>query len=594
VDSPIAIISAYLDDDLTRDQHRDLLAWISESPDNRRQFAMECYLHSGLQDILAGAQMVRDMAVLQMSDVEQTLFPNPVICDLPADQSSVSPPSFTPFLSNTFHGTAGWFSSGWPVAYLIATVVVGIGMLIGSLVHVSDLPQVARQSAPPPSFLPSVVGRITGMVDCQWVQSPESRVQSSALNSRLSSLVSLGDKFVLTSGLMEITYDSGAKVILQGPVTYEVESAAGGYLVLGKLTARVEKVASGQWPVASKSEMSSLSTIHKPLATSSNPQSLIPNPSLSTTHYPLFTIKTPTATVTDLGTEFGVEVDREGNHDIQVFVGKVNVQLPPEHGRKPREIHLTENHAIRFLAASNTVANRVTAPERFVRKLKRPEPPQVIGVNFTHGNYSNLTPEEVTGVVQAGWWNNVDGDPLPPPTVPPLHDAAGKKTSARLSWQWSYSGAALPYRTYWNYYYEGTPAVYPFEKLLDGVFNGVVERNTQTTVRTPVTLTIGVSGVPYHRYRVYVYYSTRPASDDVLNPLMHTFGLSINGSKPLIVSRPKFWLNDFYRYQSETQSGNYQVFENLSGDLTIRATPDGPGPLHDKFIAGFQIVETSQ
>ena len=39
---------------------------------------------------------------------------------------------------------------------------------------------------------------------------------------------------------MEITYDTGAKVILQGPVTYEVQSKDGGYLSLGKLTARVE------------------------------------------------------------------------------------------------------------------------------------------------------------------------------------------------------------------------------------------------------------------------------------------------------------------------------------------------------------------
>ena len=39
---------------------------------------------------------------------------------------------------------------------------------------------------------------------------------------------------------MEITYDTGAKVILQGPVTYEVESAVGGFLSVGKLTAKVE------------------------------------------------------------------------------------------------------------------------------------------------------------------------------------------------------------------------------------------------------------------------------------------------------------------------------------------------------------------
>ena len=45
---------------------------------------------------------------------------------------------------------------------------------------------------------------------------------------------------------MEITYDTGAKVILQGPVTYEVESD-GGYLSVGKLTARLEKKGGEQW-----------------------------------------------------------------------------------------------------------------------------------------------------------------------------------------------------------------------------------------------------------------------------------------------------------------------------------------------------------
>ena len=59
----------------------------------------------------------------------------------------------------------------------------------------------------------------------------------------------MGRKYALASGFMEITYDTGAKVILQGPCIYEVESTTGGYLSLGKLTARVEKkseVVSGQ------------------------------------------------------------------------------------------------------------------------------------------------------------------------------------------------------------------------------------------------------------------------------------------------------------------------------------------------------------
>ena len=45
---------------------------------------------------------------------------------------------------------------------------------------------------------------------------------------------------------MEITYDTGAKVILQGPVTYEVESPNGGYLSVGKLTGKLEKKGQGR------------------------------------------------------------------------------------------------------------------------------------------------------------------------------------------------------------------------------------------------------------------------------------------------------------------------------------------------------------
>ena len=58
------------------------------------------------------------------------------------------------FLSTTLHGTVGYFSSGWPVAYLVATVVFAIGALVGSLVHVSQPAQVAEQSASLPLLCP--------------------------------------------------------------------------------------------------------------------------------------------------------------------------------------------------------------------------------------------------------------------------------------------------------------------------------------------------------------------------------------------------------------------------------------------------------
>ena len=146
------------------------------------------------------------------------------------------------------------FPEGMPLAYLVATVVTGLGLLIASHVYVSRPEQVARTSVPAAVVEPKaeMVGRITGMVDCKW---------------NGGSRVSLGQKYELASGLMEITYDTGAKVILQGPVTYSVETN-GGYLAVGKLTGKLEKewsVVSGQWSVNQQS-------------TINNQQSLIPNP----------------------------------------------------------------------------------------------------------------------------------------------------------------------------------------------------------------------------------------------------------------------------------------------------------------------------
>jgi hypothetical protein len=46
VDRPTAIISAYMDDELTEDQHRELAAWIRQTPENRREVVAGCYLHS--------------------------------------------------------------------------------------------------------------------------------------------------------------------------------------------------------------------------------------------------------------------------------------------------------------------------------------------------------------------------------------------------------------------------------------------------------------------------------------------------------------------------------------------------------------------
>ena len=196
------------------------------------------------------------------------------------------------------------FVGGMLFSYMIAAIVMGVGLLVASAwQHPDDAAFIAWRPGPSdaghagasvPDFRKNLeyVGRITGMVDCQW-RSDECRMVDDKLRAKKDGIaplgvyspVALGDRFTLRSGLLEITYDTGAKVLLQGPVKYEVESKNGGFMSIGKLTGQANTRAS------------------RGLA-----------------------IRTPTAVVTDLGTEFGVEVNAEGQTFSRVYRGSVELR----------------------------------------------------------------------------------------------------------------------------------------------------------------------------------------------------------------------------------------------------------------------------
>ncbi|MEX1223981.1 MAG: FecR domain-containing protein, partial [Pirellulales bacterium] len=92
------------------------------------------------------------------------------------------------------------------------------------------------------------------------------------------------DKIVLNSGLAVIEYDTGARVVLEGPATYHVNGRNGGDLRVGKLVARVETPASQG-----------------------------------------FAVEVPGGRIVDLGTEFGVEVDADGGSEVAVLSGEVDL-----------------------------------------------------------------------------------------------------------------------------------------------------------------------------------------------------------------------------------------------------------------------------
>ena len=251
----------------------------------------------------------------------------------PQPSNDETPPLF--ISSHHNYGTAGYLSSAWLMAYLLAAFFVGIGLSILAVVPVAPPAQIVSHPHPfdtlPSSTSPmqSVVGQITGIVDCVW-EGSEVKGQGSGENGQkaMKSSVAIGDRLAISSGLLEITYNTGAKVILQGPVTYEVESKNGGFMLVGKLTGKVTTEAARG-----------------------------------------LTIRTPTAIVTDLGTEFGVEVPKHGDTVVHVFEGKVDCRSLTRRGEASETRHLTAGQTARVVAGKVAVGPQAASTPEFVRTI---------------------------------------------------------------------------------------------------------------------------------------------------------------------------------------------------------------------------------
>jgi hypothetical protein len=184
---------------------------------------------------------------------------------------------------------------GWPLTHLAAMVAIvattfTIGVLVGSFglesrpeQVASRLPEVMESHKLSERAMPPI-GRITDLTNCQWTDV--------GTQANRGDFVPLGRRYALSSGLLEISYDIGAKVILQGPATYEVDSVKGGILSTGKLTVKA-----------------------------------------TTEEAKGFTVRTPTAIVTDLGTEFGVGVDKQGATTSRIFRGLARLNVLADSGK---------------------------------------------------------------------------------------------------------------------------------------------------------------------------------------------------------------------------------------------------------------------
>ena len=237
----------------------------------------------------------------------------------------------------------GYFSQIGPFSYLVSALIMGFALIVAWQCQITarlERLETAQEVQTKTKRGVAPAGHVSAMDACHWTDdsTPLDDPDDNRLHLAVDSDIASGRQIRLDSGLLEITYEMGATVILQGPAAFQVDDN-GGYLSIGKLTGRLEEKIDD-----------------------SNPQSLIPNP---------FVIRTPTAVVTDLGTEFGVEVDKDGFTTSYVFRGEVRLHAnAPADAGNDLFLKANEGGRVETNAAPFPAIRRVSVEsDRFVRHV---------------------------------------------------------------------------------------------------------------------------------------------------------------------------------------------------------------------------------
>lgn len=166
-----------------------------------------------------------------------------------------------------------------------------------------------------------VLAQIVALSDPVWADDGQPWHEGDSLQA--------GGMLALQGGLAEIVFASGATVILEAPAIFEVIDGGTGKLGRGRLMA----------------------TLERPTGP--------------------FAIHTPTAVVTDLGTQFGVEVDDRGKTDVRVFQGLVELAVLATLGAT-EPLRLSAGDAGEVDAAGRIARIDAPAPKKFVMSVPKP------------------------------------------------------------------------------------------------------------------------------------------------------------------------------------------------------------------------------
>ena len=203
----------------------------------------------------------------------------------------------------------------WAIGSLAAAAAIVLAFWIGEDKPKPDAEEIASASQGDDD----AIARLSGAKDARWVG------PALATGAELHH----GQRIELASGFAEITFDSGAQVMLEGPASLDLNSAWDAVLRRGTLKATVPPEAVG------------------------------------------FRVSNSSVNVVDLGTEFSMVADESGATEVFVLKGKVEAAARDAAGNETQPVVLQEKQARRFAKAGGfEVRDHEAKFARFARMVK--------------------------------------------------------------------------------------------------------------------------------------------------------------------------------------------------------------------------------
>jgi len=323
------LLAELLDGQLSDQEIERLRNLLREDPEARELYFRHITTHAMLHWKFSTPITAQDKSgTIGLSHLgEGKLEANPPSAAQP-EGPTTSKPAIFGFLENL----GGAFSTP-PLLFslIIVLAAVGLAVLFGIASsrrgHVGQ-PVVATTSIEPRNSGSALVGpttdrpvaRVSAVANCVWGPAPNC--------PHIGDPLFVGQALHLTSGVVELTYDLGARVVIQSPAEFSLSSAKALRMESGKLAAEItSKQARG------------------------------------------FEVITQEARFVDQGTEFGVEVAPGGNSRVHVFQGEVDLSLNSKNGVSLPTQRLLANSGARLEGEEPRVTFFEDTGESFVRSI---------------------------------------------------------------------------------------------------------------------------------------------------------------------------------------------------------------------------------